>query len=117
GSLAYRAHHDGRDYFNPTLIVRRGERVQIQLKNRLDEPTIVHWHGLAVDTRNDGGGMTLIAPGENYGYEFEVRDRSSLYWYHPHPHGQTARQMDAGFFGALAVEDDDDRRCRTGIDL
>jgi suppressor of ftsI/bilirubin oxidase len=117
GSLAYRAHHEGRDYLNPTLIVRRGERVQIRLKNRLDEPTIVHWHGLAVDARNDGGGMTVIAPGESYGYEFEVRDRSSLYWYHPHPHGQTARQMYGGLYGAIEVEDDDDTTLRKALDL
>src|SRR5205085_2339667 len=25
GVLAYRARHDGRDYMNPTLVVRRGE--------------------------------------------------------------------------------------------
>jgi suppressor of ftsI/bilirubin oxidase len=117
GSFAYRAHHDGRDYLNPTLIVRRGERVQIQVKNRLDEPTIVHWHGLAVDSRNDGGGMSLIAPGENYAYEFDIRDRGSLYWYHPHPHGQTARQMYGGLFGAIEVEDDDDTTLRNALDL
>src|SRR5207253_10712957 len=29
GPSAYRAQHQGRDYINPTLVVRRGERVQI----------------------------------------------------------------------------------------
>src|SRR5213595_3921481 len=69
GPIAYRAQHDGRDYVNPTLVVRRGERVQIDLVNRLDAPTIAHWHGLAVDTRNDGGGMNLIGPSETYAYD------------------------------------------------
>ncbi|HYT97442.1 MAG TPA: multicopper oxidase domain-containing protein, partial [Casimicrobiaceae bacterium] len=81
GPIAYRAQHEGRDYINPTLVVRRGERVRIELVNRLDAPTITHWHGLAVDTRNDGGGMHLIGPSETYAYDFEARNRSALYWY------------------------------------
>src|SRR5689334_6003167 len=93
GSLAYHVRHAGRDYVNPTLVVRRGERIQVRLVNRLDQPTITHWHGLSVDTHNDGAGTTLIGPGETYAYDFEVRERSSLYWYHPHPHGQTALQL------------------------
>jgi len=117
GPFAFRARHDGRDYIDPTLIVRRGERVQVQVANRLDEPTIVHWHGLGVDTKNDGGGMTLIAPGETYAYDFDVRDRGSLYWYHPHPHGQTARQVYGGLYGAIEVEDEDDTALRGALDL
>src|SRR5207248_10947470 len=112
GPFAYRAVHEGRNYINPTLVLRRGERVQIHLINRLDEATITHWHGLAVDTRNDGSGMSLIGAGEAYGYDFEVRDRGSLYWYHPHPHGQTSQQVYNGLFGAIEVEDDDDAALR-----
>src|SRR5438552_1045424 len=79
GPIAYRAQHKGRDYINPTLVVRRGERVQIELVNRLDNPTIAHWHGLAVDTHNDGAGMNLVAPGESYAYDFAATDRGALY--------------------------------------
>ena len=117
GVLAYRADHGGRDYINPTLVVRRGERVQVQFVNRLDEPTITHWHGLGVDTRNDGSGMNLIPPGQAYEYAFDVRDRGSLYWYHPHPHGTTGRQLYDGLFGMLEVEDEDDESLRKTLDL
>jgi blue copper oxidase len=117
GQIAYRAQHEGRDYINPTLVVRRGERVQIDLVNRLDAPTIAHWHGLAVDTRNDGGGMNLIGPSETYAYDFEAMNRSALYWYHPHPHGETARQMYNGLYGAIQLEDDDDDSLRKALDL
>ena len=82
GPLAYRLRHGGRDYVNPTLALARGERVRITLDNRLDAPTIVHWHGLAVDTANDGNGLVLAAPRTRYEYDFEVRDRGALYWYH-----------------------------------
>ena len=109
--------HEKQRWVNPTLVLRRGERVRIDFENGLDEPTIVHWHGLAVDTHNDGAGLTLAAPGERYSYDFEVRNRSALYWYHPHPHGRTAGQAYRGLFGLIEVEDEDERRLRAALDL
>jgi len=115
--LGFSVEHKGRRYTNPTLVLRPGDRVRIELENAINDPTIVHWHGLAVDTRNDGGGMTLAAPGERYAYDFEVRNRSGLYWYHPHPHGMTAGQAYRGLFGLIEIEDDDEHRLRAALDL
>jgi suppressor of ftsI/bilirubin oxidase len=114
---AYLARFRGRDYVNPTLVLRPGQPVRIELVNQIGEATIVHWHGLAVDTRNDGGGTILAAPGERYGYDFETRNRASLYWYHPHPHGMTAGQAYRGMFGLLEIEDDDEAKLRAALDL
>jgi suppressor of ftsI/bilirubin oxidase len=114
---AYFASVDGRDFVNPTLVLRRGQRVRIDLANALGDPTIVHWHGLAVDTRDDGGGTVLAAPGATYGYDFALRNRASLYWYHPHPHGLTAGQAYRGLFGMIEVSDDDEDRLRAALDL
>ena len=116
-ALAYLVEHRGRQFTNPTLVLQRGERVRIDFDNALAEPTIVHWHGLAVDARNDGAGMLLAAPGKRFAYDFEVRDRGALYWYHPHPHGMTAEQAYRGLFGMIEVEDDDERRLRSALDL
>ncbi|HET9046630.1 MAG TPA: multicopper oxidase family protein [Casimicrobiaceae bacterium] len=117
GPLVYRVRHAGRDYRNPTLALAPGERVRITLENRLDAPTIAHWHGLAVDTANDGGGLVLVPPGHRYAYDFEVRDRGALYWYHPHPHGSTAQQMYDGLFGLIDVDDSDHAALRRALDL
>jgi suppressor of ftsI/bilirubin oxidase len=117
GPLVYRVRHGGRDYLNPTLALAPGERVRLTLDNRLDAPTIAHWHGLSVDTANDGNGLTLAAPGERYAYDFEVRDRGALFWYHPHPHGSTGRQMYDGLFGLIDVDDDDHAALRRALDL
>jgi suppressor of ftsI/bilirubin oxidase len=116
-SLGFQVEQGGRSYVNPTLVLRTGQRVRIDFENALTEPSIVHWHGLAVDTRNDGAGLTLAAPGERYSYDFEVRNRAGLYWYHPHPHGMTAGQAYRGLFGLIEIEDDDERRLRTALDL
>ncbi|WP_219340724.1 multicopper oxidase domain-containing protein, partial [Escherichia fergusonii] len=32
----------------PELRVRQGDRIQVQVENRLPEETTVHWHGLRV---------------------------------------------------------------------
>ena len=114
---AYLARFRGRDYVNPTLVLRPGRRMRVELVNAIGEPTIVHWHGLTVDGRNDGGGLALSAPGERYAYDFQVRNRGALYWYHPHPHGLTAGQAYKGLFGLLEIEDEDDARLRTALDL
>lgn len=116
-SQAYVADVGGQEYVNPTLVLRQGQRVKIDLQNALGEPTIVHWHGLAVDTRNDGGGTLLAAPGEHYAYEFTVRNRGGLYWYHPHPHGFTAGQAYRGLFGLIEIHDPDEERLRSALQL
>lgn len=117
GNLGLAARHGGRRYVNPTLVLQRGERMRATLVNALDEPTIVHWHGLAVDTRNDGNGSILVAPGERFAYDFTVSNRSGMYWYHPHPHGRTAPQTYGGLYGLVMVEDDDERALRKALDL
>jgi len=113
----YLARYQGRDYVNPTLLLHPGQRVRIELDNGLDQATIVHWHGLAVDTPNDGAGMSLAAPGARYAYDFEVRNRVALYWYHPHPHGLTAGQAYRGLFGAFEISDEDEKKLRAALDL
>ncbi|MFO1304355.1 MAG: multicopper oxidase domain-containing protein [Burkholderiales bacterium] len=105
------------DLVNPMLVAAPGTQATIDVVNALGEPTSVHWHGLSVDTRNDGNGESPIVPGATFRYAFAVRNRASLYWYHPHPHGATARQMHRGLFGAIAIEDDDEHALRRALAL
>ena len=97
-------------YLGPTLELRRGERVRIEFVNRLDEPSIVHWHGMIVPERDDGHPRFVVAPGKTYVYEFTVRNPAGTYLYHPHPHGRTGRQVYFGLAGLLIVRDDDERK-------
>ena len=117
GALAFAARADGRDYLDPTLVVGSGSRVAIRLENHLDVPTVAHWHGLTMDTANDGNGEVLIEPDQKFDYAFAVRNRAGLYWYHPHPHGTTAAQTYRGLFGLIAVEDDDEVKPRAVLSL
>src|SRR5512134_2893372 len=38
----------------PTLELRRGERVRIEVVNEMREPTVIHWHGMIVPDAADG---------------------------------------------------------------
>ena len=117
GRLVVAARSGGQDYLDPTLVVRTGSRIRMTLENGLTEPTILHWHGLSVDTANDGNGERLVDPGGHFDYEFTVRNRAGLYWYHPHPHGATAAQTHRGLFGLVSIEDDDEIALRRALSL
>jgi FtsP/CotA-like multicopper oxidase with cupredoxin domain len=95
-------------YLGPIIRVRRGQRVRIDLVNRLPESTIIHWHGLHVPDDMDGHPRFAIAPGERYVYDFTVVNRAGSYWFHPHPHGRTGKQVYFGLAGLFLVSDDEE---------
>lgn len=96
-------------YLGPTLRFTRGQKVRIRFQNGLDEPSIVHWHGLDVPEAADGHPHRAIGAGAEYVYEFEVTNRAGTYWYHPHPHGRVGPQVNMGLAGLLIVHDDEER--------
>jgi blue copper oxidase len=114
---AYRAEGDGKSYVNPTLKVQKGKEFSAEFANAIDEETTVHWHGLHVDWRMDGHPIRPVAPASTYRYAFPVQDRGGTYWYHPHPHGGTARQTYAGLAGFFLVEDEEQQRLAEALDL
>ena len=96
-------------YLGPVLRLKRGQKVRIRFHNNLPEPSIVHWHGLDVPETADGHPRFAVAPGSEYVYEFEVINRAGTYWYHPHAHGTTGKQVYQGLAGVLIVTDDEER--------
>src|SRR6266545_4726517 len=70
----------------PLLRGNRGEVLEVRLRNRLPDPTTIHWHGMAVPWDQDGVPdlpAAAIAPGHDGAYRFTLRDPGT-YWYHPH---------------------------------
>jgi FtsP/CotA-like multicopper oxidase with cupredoxin domain len=64
------------DVLGPTLRFRRGERVRLEVTNALGVTTTVHWHGLEVPARFDGGPYQTIAPGATWLSEYDVVQRA-----------------------------------------
>src|SRR5690625_4090737 len=86
----------------PALRWKEGEEVTINVTNKLDQDTSIHWHGILLPNDQDGvPGMTFagIKPGETYTYQFKVQ-QSGTYWYHSHSGMQEA----VGMYGPLIIE-------------
>lgn len=92
-------------YLGPTLIINKGDDVQLNVTNSLSDTTTMHWHGLHVAPEDDGGPHTKILPGETWSPDFTVLDEASTFWYHPHLHTKTAQQVYNGAAGMLIVRD------------
>jgi FtsP/CotA-like multicopper oxidase with cupredoxin domain len=92
-------------YLGPVIRLRRGQHGRIRFQNRLEESSIVHWHGLDVPAAADGHPRLAVDAGGTYDYDFEVTNRAGTYWYHPHPHMRTGPQVYQGLAGLLIVTD------------
>jgi blue copper oxidase len=115
--LVYEVAQNGSTWVNPVLRAHSGATVRARLQNVLDEPTIIHWHGLKVDARNDAHPLYVIGAGAAYDYEFAVPNRAGTYWYHPHPHKLTAKQAYLGLASFFIVEDDEELALQKALDL
>ncbi len=102
-TLAYNGQLPG-----PLLRLREGVPVVIDVANASNVHDIVHWHGLAIDSLNDGAmeeGSPMIAPGGSLRYSFTPRP-SGTRWYHTHAtaYANLALGTYSGQFGFLLVE-------------
>src|SRR5699024_11309173 len=82
------------DYLGPVIRVRKGQEVSVKVKNKLDDMTTIHWHGLEVDGDEDGGPHSGIQPRESWSPEFKIEQPAATLWYHPHPEQETGKQVD-----------------------
>ena len=87
--------------------IRKGQRLRAAVSNGLPADTSIHWHGLAIVNDMDGVPPLTQSPipaGGQFTYDFVVPD-AGTYWYHSH----VGTQADRGLYGALIVEDPDEK--------
>ena len=97
----------------PQIRVREGDRVRINLTNKLPESTSIHFHGLELPNDQDGVPFITqppVKPGESYTYEFTVPNAGSHMY---HSHHNAAIQVGQGLLGAFVVEPKRPARRRT----
>ncbi|MEL4373690.1 multicopper oxidase CueO [Brucella cytisi] len=95
-------------YLGPLVRLKNGETVTLSVENGMDEETTLHWHGLFVPSVLDGGPHNLIASGAEWKLKVTVNQPASFNWFHPHLHGNTARQAHMGIAGFMVVTDGKD---------
>ena len=93
-------------HLGPTLRMTRGRDVDVRVRNELDETTTVHWHGMNLPARYDGGPHQPISSGAIWNPRWRVDQPAATLWYHPHPHGDTSRHVYRGLAGMLIIEID-----------
>lgn len=85
----------------PTLRFTEGEDVTINVTNRMDTDTSIHWHGILLPFTQDGvPGISFpgIKPGETFSYHFRIK-QAGTYWYHSH----SGLQEQEGMYGPIII--------------
>src|SRR5260221_3949384 len=81
----------------PGLAIAADQRFRVELENRLQQDTLVHWHGLLPPYRQDGvPGVSQppLPPGQRYSYDFAL-GHPRTYWMHFHQGLQEQRLLAA----------------------
>jgi FtsP/CotA-like multicopper oxidase with cupredoxin domain len=93
----------------PVMVLARGEPVAVEIVNGLREPTAIHWHGIELESYDDGvpgfggtsGSVTpAVAPGGRFTARF-TPSRAGTFIYHTHWHNPG--QLAGGIYGPIIV--------------
>lgn len=58
-TLAFNAHH----FLGPTLILNKWQQANMSVTNQIGDTTTLHWHGLHLPAKDDGGPQIQIMNG------------------------------------------------------
>jgi FtsP/CotA-like multicopper oxidase with cupredoxin domain len=89
------------------LRAARGEQVLVNVTNNVAENTSLHWHGMHLPARMDGGMHQPIEPGATWSPTWAIDQPAATLWYHPHLHGNTAEHVYRGLAGMFVLDDPD----------
>ncbi len=101
---------NGATFWGPTLVFNKGETIQVNFQNNLEEVTTVHWHGFHLPAAADGGPHQTIPAGGKWSPSWKVANNAGTYWYHPHPHELTQKQLAMGAGGLIIVRDPEEAK-------
>jgi bilirubin oxidase len=105
GALTNTYGYNGTGFWGPTLFLKKGDDVTLNVTNNLTESTTTHWHGMHLPAEMDGGPMQEIAVGKTWSPHFKVMNNAATFWYHPHMHKTTQKQLALGAGGFIFVQD------------
>ncbi len=105
GALTNTYSYNGAGFWGPTLFMNKGDNVTLNVTNNLTESTTTHWHGMHLPAEMDGGPMQEIKVGKTWSPKFKVMNNAATYWYHPHMHQTTQKQLALGAGGFIFVQD------------
>jgi bilirubin oxidase len=95
-------------FWGPTLIMRKGDLVSMDVHNTLNDSTTIHWHGMHLPAVMDGGPHQIIPPGTHWQPYWTVKNQAATLWYHPHLHEMTQKHVTKGVGGFIIIRDDEE---------
>ena len=113
---AYLWESGNEQFVAPTIELNPGDTIALKLDDNLPsgylamgltDDTNVHFHGLTTSPVAPGDdSIDTIAPRASTTYDVTVSTDQppGAYWYHAHPHGETAYQAGFGMAGAIVVD-------------
>lgn len=93
------------NWWGPTMIWNKGQTVHINVTNNLNDSTTVHWHGMHLPAVMDGGPHQVIPINTVWSPYWTVTNNAATYWYHPHLHMESEKQITQGLGGLIIVRD------------
>ena len=93
------------NFWGPTLFINKGDTVHMNVRNKLNDSTTIHWHGMHLPAVMDGGPHQVIPPGTLWQPYWQVKNQAGTYWYHPHLHEMTTEHLTKGIGGFMIVRD------------
>lgn len=93
-------------YLGPTIRAHKGDKVRMNVTNKLPDSTTAHWHGMELPAAMDGTAHQFLKPGENWQPYWTITNQSAPLWYHPHLMGKTGEQVYKGLGGMFIIDDD-----------
>ncbi len=93
-------------FLGVTLRANQGDRVHINVKNNISQTTTLHWHGVKLPAKADGGPHQPIRPGRIRLSEFDIIQPAASLWYHSHQMHKTGLQVYHGLSGMFIIDDD-----------
>jgi len=93
------------NFWGPTIIMRKGDAVNFNVTNKLNDSTTIHWHGMHLPAIMDGGPHQIIPPGASWQPYWQVNNQAATLWYHPHLHEMTQQHVTKGIGGFIIIRD------------
>jgi len=93
------------NFWGPTLIMQNGAAININVSNKLNDSTTIHWHGMHLPPIMDGGPHQIIPPGTVWSPYWTVKNQAATLWYHPHLHQMTQAHVTKGLGGFIIIRD------------
>jgi blue copper oxidase len=95
-------------FWGPTIFINKGDIVHMNVLNKLNDSTTIHWHGMHLPAVMDGGPHQVIPPGTLWQPYWKVTNNAATYWYHPHLHEMTEEHLSKGIGGFIIVNDQEE---------